>query len=156
MNKIEQGFNPQILENTERQGIPTVTRRERLIVWNLLGNAPEQNEQLGIQNIQALFLEKFPEFNQLFPRGEDGKIAEDRRREAKKFILDKVKSQKDFVSYLEGIPIQIKAVPYFQGRYPIVLQKSFISWVINIDPTIDMTRKPYGYWIPETIGLKLI
>ena len=66
---------------------PTVLRdAQGRIQWNVAGNTPEQNEQIGIGNIQALFLTKFPDFDELFPRDEDGTIAEEEREEARNFI----------------------------------------------------------------------
>lgn len=114
---------------------PTVLRdgKGRRILWKLPGNTPEQNEQLGIRNIQALFLEKFPEFNQLFPRVKEGKIPEDKTEEAKRFIVGIVKNQKDFRAIFGGYAGDIKRTPYLGRSYIIVLQKSFAPWGINLE-----------------------
>lgn len=118
---------------TEQQNIPTVLRNTRgEIVWQLRRNTPEQNEQFGIQNIQALFLEKYPEFNELFPRGEDGKIAADKREEATEFIKDKIGTQRKQTVCFGSTPLKPRKVPYF-GSPEIIIRKSFSPWDLQFE-----------------------
>ena len=108
-----------------------VTRNAKGIRWVLLNNTPEQNEQLGIRNIHGLFLERYPEFNDLYPRGEDGKIAEDKIETAKTFVLERMGKIKDFSSILGRSAISRRVAPYFEGSHLVALEKSFKPWGIN-------------------------
>lgn len=119
------------------------------VLWRLPGNTPEQNEQLGIENIQALFLGKFPEFSEMFPREKDGKITEDKREKARKFILDKISTKKDFYIIIGISATSRNTAFYFDGSYVVALQKSFGEWAINIDQV--GRKKVIGYWKPEKI-----
>lgn len=120
-------------EQVEQQNIPQVTRDARgRILWKLPGNTTEQNEQLGIANIQALFLEKFPEFNGLFPKGEDGKILEEKRDEAERFIIDHLVSRKSFTGSFGSSPTSRRLCSYFLGSHLIVITRSFASWGLNL------------------------
>lgn len=90
------GFKPDS-NTTQKVDIPIVLRNARgRVVWKIPGNSPEENEQLGIRNIQALFLTRSPEFLELFHFGEDGKIVEGEREKAKRFILEKIGKVKQF------------------------------------------------------------
>jgi len=157
---IDTGAENKIIPNIARANtlvdlelnVPTVLRDSRgRVRWRLPGNTPEQNEQLGIANVQGLFLERFPGFNDLFPREEDGKIADDKREEAKRFILDRMRSQKISAEQLRSSAWNINSTPYFAGRYQVALQRSFSPWGLDIDPQIDAPQKPKGYWTPKTI-----
>lgn len=110
---------------------PTVLRDRRGVRWNLHAGTPEENEQLGIRSIQGLFLERFPEFLELFSFGEDGKISEEKQEEAKEFITRTIDTRKKFVDYFGNTPLQAK-VPYFEGSYIKAIQKSFGPWGIQI------------------------
>ncbi|OGH19809.1 MAG: hypothetical protein A3D74_04620 [Candidatus Levybacteria bacterium RIFCSPHIGHO2_02_FULL_37_13] len=102
------------------------------VAWRLPNNTPEENEQIGIHNVQGLFLRKFPEFNELFPRGEEGLIEESKREEAKKFILEKIGGLNECINIFKTSINNRKNAPYFNGSYKIVVQKSFSPWGINI------------------------
>lgn len=115
----------------ETQEIPMVLRDKRgRVVWKLPGNTPEENEQLGIRNIQARFLEQFPEFNELFPRGEDGKIMEEKREEAKFFIVEHLGLIEKFQKVMGDSK---RSISYFQRNYRVALSKSFEDWGIQFD-----------------------
>ncbi len=96
------------------------------IKWKLAGNTNEQNLQISIQNVQALFLEQFPEFDKLFPRGEDGKIATDKIEKAKKFIEDRMEE----IGRLKSINNKITVTCF--GRFPSVISASFRSLGIDL------------------------
>src|SRR5258706_7952464 len=112
---------------------PTVLRDEGgRIRWNLRGNTDEQNKQLGITQIQAIFLESFPEFDELFSRDEEGKIIEDQREAAELFIFEKIGGSKKFHE-ISGYSssVQRNAAEYFEGSYVMAIQKSFSAWGIE-------------------------
>lgn len=152
MSRIEQGVNPGEQSLTDR-GNPIVTRDARgRFLWRLPGNTPEQNEQLGIANVQTLFLQKFPEFNELFPRGqEDGRITEEKREEAKRFILEKIRNVKD-AKKMFATALQYRSAPYFKGAYTEILKISFREWGIIIGDK-DRRSKPAS-WKKEELFLK--
>jgi len=130
---IEAGIIPTTGILKEDSNIPKVTRDARgtRVLWRLEGNMPEQNEQLGIRNVQGLFFEQFPEFNDLFPRGEDGMIPEDKREEAKEFILEKIGALKEFKVHIGVYSIIKNKFPHFEGSHLIAIRKSFIVWGLN-------------------------
>ncbi|MEK7517379.1 MAG: hypothetical protein AAB583_02425 [Patescibacteria group bacterium] len=134
------GLNPDS-STTENPAIPSVLRDTRgRVLWKLHGNTPEENEQLGIQNVQGLFLESHPDFLEHFPLGEDGKIVEDKREEAKMYILDKIQNIKDFLTVIGSSPLRKNSVPYFKGSHISVNQKSFRPWGINIEERDSLKR----------------
>src|SRR3989344_543140 len=131
--------------------VPSVLRDEGgRVVWKLQGNSPEENEQLGIRNVQGLFLEKFPEFDEMFPRLEDGKIEKDRREEARNYISKIFYRQKIFNRYFPNLNSR-KRFPFFEGSYKVILRKSFGPWGIEFSDQ-DFPRKPSGYWTSESIA----
>lgn len=135
--------------NLDIQNTPTVLRDARgKVVWKLAGNTPEQNEQLGIQNIQCLFLQEFPKFNEDFPRRKDGKIAKNRREEAKGFIRERIQTQEDFYTILTASSAANRRnTPYFDGSYIVALQKAFAPWGIDINEEDNPKRR----WSKERI-----
>jgi len=119
--------------NTQTVDIPTVLRDARgRIRWTLPGNTPEENEQLGIRNVQALFLENFPGFDELYPRGEDGKIPEDKGEETKSFILDKIGTQRKQSALFGSTPLNTRKVSYF-GSPEVIIRKSFSPWGLQFE-----------------------
>lgn len=117
---------------TGRQNISPVLHDKRgRIIWQLRGNTLGDNEMIGILNMQMLFLEKFPEFNELFPRGEDGKIAEDKRSDAREFILRHIDSNEKFAEVIGILPPKKRSTPYFEGSRNVMIEKSFLPWGIE-------------------------
>ncbi|MDP3987594.1 MAG: hypothetical protein Q8P80_00415 [Candidatus Levybacteria bacterium] len=116
-----------------KPNIPSVLRDNKgRIRWKLKGNTDEQNGELAIRNIQGLFLEKFPEFDGMFPRQEDGKILENKREEARDFILESVGTYHKFISVIGFTAADSKiSVPYLEGSFKVAIRKSFISWGIK-------------------------
>lgn len=113
------------------------------VVWGLPNNTQEENELIGISNIQALFLKNFPDFNDLFPRGEDGKIAEEKIADAKIFILGNLKNQREFLKVFTSSTVDRKHTPYFEGSHIVALQKSFSPWGLAI-PREEFTLRGSG------------
>ncbi len=112
-----------------RLEIPTVLRDGgRRIRWILPGNTPEENLQLGIRNIQGLFLKKFPEFNVMFPRDKEGKIIEDAKNEAREFIKNQMSDFKEFSKIIPRACLDIGKYSYFEGSFAIAVRKSFEPW----------------------------
>lgn len=112
--------------------------------WSLPGNTPEQNLQLGINNIQALFFAAFPEFNDLFPLDEQGKIEEDKREEAKAYILERVGTQEKYNKHITKSSLASNVTPYFGGSLLILLDKSFAPLGIDFElRIIDKQTKKY-------------
>lgn len=113
---------------------PTVLRDKRArIRWTLPRNTIEENEQLGIRNIQVLFTEKFPEFETLFPRRENGKIGANMRRVAREFVLDKVGTKVTFCATLGYSAINKHTASYFEGSFIRATRKLLESWGLEID-----------------------
>ncbi len=135
--KEVQGQDIKLINHESMQApfeIPIPHRNKRgKIIWKLAGNTDLENEQIGIRNIQGLFLEKFSEFNIQFPRIEEGKIAEDKREEAKAFILDKIKDRKSFKAIFGQSPLSPKYTYYFERSHYTILEKSFTNWGINFN-----------------------
>ncbi|MBI2327226.1 hypothetical protein HYU92_02800 [Candidatus Curtissbacteria bacterium] len=127
-----------LTQNQEIQ-VPSILRdKGGRIRWSLPGNSEEENLMLGIKNIRAIFLERYPEFNELFPKGEDEKIIEDKRGQAEEFILDRIGKRQEFVALTGESPFSKNTVPYFQGSYHFVLEKSFNPWGLDLSlPKVD-------------------
>lgn len=119
-------------------------RRGR-VRWILPGNTPEENEQVGIRNIQGLFLENFPEFEELFPRLEDGKIPNDIVKNVRHYIIEKVGSQKNFELVFSSSPHVRVATPYFEGSHVTALQKSFAPWGIDLMENNNRSSLPLDW-----------
>lgn len=143
------------------QDIPVPVRDERgRIRWKLSNNTPEENEQLGIRNVQGLFLQKFPEFIDLFPIGEDGTILVERRKEAEEYILQQTQGIRNFTNAIHVSATNKNIAPYFEGNYQTVRKKSFKVWGLefkndtlfrdNSDPSKGR-RKSNKYWSLEKI-----
>jgi hypothetical protein len=112
----------------------SVTRDSRgRVRWRLPGNTDEENLALGIQNIQGLFLKRFPEFIERYPRGEDGTIIEVKREEARDYILEQVTPTRNFSYTFGSSPGNIVRTPYFGGSYRQVLELSFVPWGIDFE-----------------------
>lgn len=101
------------------------------IHWVIRDASPEENEQLAIRNMQGLFLEKFPEFNDLFPRDAEGKVAEEKREEAGKFILGNVLNRKNFLLTFPAAPTDARRVPVFEGLSMLAISRAFTPWDID-------------------------
>lgn len=133
--------------NPERTEIRNLSAPQKLevfrdkrgrVIWSLSGNTPEENEMIGIRNVQALFLEKFPEFDELFPRGEDGKVIEDKREEAKKFIEEKVGNQKKLLTIVSS--------SCFEGSTRLAIMKSFTPWGLKFEDIPQIDKKSGVYF----------
>ncbi|MBI2327225.1 hypothetical protein HYU92_02795 [Candidatus Curtissbacteria bacterium] len=129
---IKEEENPQSLSEYSPISKPTVLRdRGGRIRWHLPGNTLEENERLGIRNVQALFLEKFPDFNLQFLRDQDGKVDGNRVEQAREFILSHVfKNRQFYMSF--GVACDKRSCPYFEGSYLVVFKKSFAPWGIEL------------------------
>lgn len=124
--------------------------RRRRIFWKKPGNTEEENLQIGIQNIQTLFLERFPEFNQLFPKDKDGRIPKDKHKQAKDFIIKNIGTWEKFhegVSYTAG---STSSPPYFKGSLDLILRSSFSSWGIDFD---ELSEEPKDAVLDQEEGL---
>lgn len=119
-------------ESSVRPPLPSVLRDSSVrVMWKLPGNTEVENLQIGIQNIQGLFLEKFPEFDELFPRAENGRIIEERRREAQCFILDHIGTYKKFSAITPGSALHTSGP--FKGSFITALEQSFSPWGITFN-----------------------
>lgn len=130
---------------------PIVLRDDRgQIRWNLPENTLEENMQLGIRNIQALFLDRFPQFDQRFPRSQDGKIAEEKKVEAEEFILSQIGAIEKFNTVFGQTPHDRRKVKYFEGSHISAISKSFTPWGIEFTrfnlPKVDTET---GVWIDQ-------
>lgn len=132
-----------LLETSAGSVYPTVLRYGGRVRWMLQNNTTEENEQLGISNVQGLFLENFPEFKMLFPLNEEGTIEDGRQRDAAQYILDRTKGEK-FNEIFTGSPINAKHVSYFHGSKREVLMKSFKPWGIHFN--VKDFNLPRGFW----------
>ena len=66
------------------------------------------------------------------PLEEDGKIAEDKRGEAKEFIIQNLGSTEK-LSIISGSFMSKSNVPYFNGNFRTTLTKSFSPWGIKLE-----------------------
>lgn len=112
---------------------PTVLRNAKSIVWNLKENTPEQNEALGIRNIQGLFLEKFPGFFEQFSMTDNGVVVENRKENAAQYIKEKFNTAKEFIGCFGYSPLSGSCKGWSEGSWITILEKSFISWGIPLD-----------------------
>lgn len=128
---IQRSFEPWGLQIYRQPNPESGVMRDRKgnVCWNLSGNTPEQNEQLAVSNIQALFLEEFPEFRQFFPQ-DDSRIDEDKRDSAKHFILEKVGTRKKLIALFTGTPL---VIPIFGGSLRLLIDRCFSPWGIQFD-----------------------
>lgn len=141
------------LTNWEGQYTPIPYRDKRgRIQWNLLNNTPEENEKKGIWNVQALFLDKFPDFNIQFPRTDNDMIAPHQREKAQEFILEKIGSHGKFRSVIGQSTIKKEIVPYFEGNFRIALIKSFKSWGIELNLGLP---PPEGWMMQSPLAKQL-
>lgn len=116
------------------------------ICWKLPGNTPEQNEEIGIRNIQGRFLEQFPEFSKLFPCGKDGKIAEVKREEAQEFIIKNIGRSRDLYQMLGSSSIgSSRHIPYFQGSYLVAIRMSYEAWGLGFENLAPRDPRRY-HW----------
>ncbi len=119
------------LLKTVSEKFPRVKRQPNgRIIWRLTGNTPEEDEQLGISNIQGLFLESFPEFDNLYPRDENGKIAEEKKKDAMEYIINHLGSATKFAKYFRR---EVFKLPYFESSYAVAIKKSFLSWGLGFE-----------------------
>ncbi len=136
-------------EATKKPILPAVLRDGRgRVVWKLSGNNPEQDEQLGITNIQGLFLEAFPNFESFLALNENGvlEVPIDKRGKAKQFILEKIGTIKRFGKTLGYSVRKRKIIPYFEGSHFVAIKKSFTLWGISFEElNLDFQE---DFWIP--------
>lgn len=117
------------IETDLPQFTPTPLRYKKgRITWKLSGNTTEQNEKIGVHNIQALFLQAFPEFNGRFPKEKNNLIAEKHREDAQVFIQEKIGTKEKFIATIGNSPIVAAGVPYFEGSFLSCISKSFQPW----------------------------
>lgn len=115
--------------NTNR--LITRDRRGKLR-WRIPSYSQEENEQVGIRNIQGLFLERFPEFESEFIDG-NGMVTEDKSSQAQSFILDNIGVSRKFIEVFGSSPLNSIVSPYFGGAYMTVLGKSFAQWGLDFE-----------------------
>lgn len=112
--------------------VPTVTRDvQGRIRWKLSGNTPEENEQLGIRNVQALFLEKFPEFKNIILISVKEGIDPSKKLKAEEFIIDQIGDTDKFIATCSNSALNRVAVPYFEGSYAKAVKKSFAPFGLD-------------------------
>lgn len=125
-------MSPDRVELRQNIGIEIPRDKRGRVRWKLPGNTPKQDEQLGIRNIQTLFLERFPEFNESFPRGADGSIALEKRQRAGEFILKRVGTLMEFREVFGASPLTHRGMPYFKRSFRLAIGKSFSCWGIDL------------------------
>lgn len=103
-------------------------RRGR-IRWTLPNNSDEENLQLGLRNIQIIFLDKFPEFQTLYLTRPEFSSDRNMLLSAKEYILQRIGRQKQFNAVL-GYSVDRKYAPYFNGSSIVVKQHLLRSWGI--------------------------
>jgi hypothetical protein len=121
------------VQEPEQLNLPRVFRDTNgNIVWGFIGNGPEENEQLRIQNLQGLFLEQFPEFTELFPFDTEGKIVEESREYAGDFILKVIGRRADFRRHIGHSPLSETCASDFERSHIVAISKFSASWGIQI------------------------
>lgn len=129
---------------------PEVLRDEHgRIVWKLPNNTADQNLQLGIRNIQGLFLLRFPGFGAFLVLNSDGnfEVAKDKKEEAENFFHINIPGQKAFHKIMGGSASSKKIAPYFEGSFQKALTFSFTPWGV----TINFKNRGRGFWQNEGI-----
>lgn len=126
----ELGVNEKTSSNLVQIELPRDKRGR--IRWALPGSNEEENEQLGIRNVQALFLEAFPEFDSMFPR-EEGRISAEEEKEAKVFIIERIGSFRKFIQVFGFSPLHKHVATYFKGTFITAIEKSFAPWGLNFE-----------------------
>lgn len=126
----------------EELGVETAARKVQIeplrdkrgrIRWKLPSQTEEGNLQIGISNVQWLFLSAFPEFEQQFPRDEIGMIVTEKRENARDFILQHLGTSRDFVKYIGDTPLNSVSAPYFERSFIVAIRRSFSSWGIEFE-----------------------
>lgn len=136
--------NPEIAQSTPLE-IPR-DRRGR-IRWTLPGNTMEENLELGIRNIQLIFLAKYSDFDTKFPRLENGQVADKSRGGAADFIAEKLSRREDFKALFGPSALHKRVAPYFSGRHQLILQTAFERWGLDL----QFQTKPNNYWTEARI-----
>lgn len=159
--EIEAQSGTQVSSEMQRIKLPQILRERGKVRWTLPGNTPRQNGELAINNMQALFLERFPEFIELFPLGDDGKIAQDYKEDATIFIYQRVGSKQSFQSVISSTPISKDSKRHtslLDRSYIVVMRRVFEPWGIEFPETNQKHANPFserrrnGYWRdPENI-----
>lgn len=109
----------------------TRDRRGRLR-WRISRYSPEENEQVGVRNIQGVFVERFPEFETEF-FDENGIIREKNKTQAESFILENIGVSRSFLDTFGSSPLNATISPYFGGTLMSVLKKSFAPWGLDVE-----------------------
>lgn len=140
------------IETTSEYRRPLALRDdEGRVIWKQEGNTQEQNEALGIENVQGLFLDKFQEFDKLFPRKKNGAVIEKKREEAEGYILQSLNDKKGLAKGLAKVvgssPLDQRIVSYFQGSTFIIIQKSFVSWGLRFEVFNRKVEEKSGVYI---------
>ena len=117
-------------------------------VWRKRGNIDYEDELLAIRTIQSIFLARFPEFNVLFPREKDDKIAENSEEEAKKFISKNIGTRKQFNNTFGS---RAARLVFFNRSFRIALKKTFSLWGINYEYELA----PEGWMVCRTLSTRL-
>lgn len=113
--------------------------------WGIRGNTLEQNEQIGISNVQSLFLARFPEFDLRFPKQEDGTISKELQEAAKAFIVTTLADREKIVDVVGATVQNKRSTPYFEGSVLVAIEKSFSPWGIHFDfRRVDPQTNRYG------------
>lgn len=142
------GIDLQISSQVQVDGItviPLVYDQRGRVRWSVPGNSAEENAHLAIRNIQGIFLTKFPDFNSIFPRSENGQIDVVKRQEAVSFILNKVGGYRKFQKVFGTTPLAKADIPFFEGSHAIALRKAFGPWGIVF--TIEDFKNRRGFWL---------
>jgi hypothetical protein len=125
--------------------IPTVFRNARgQVRWSMPGYTETQNQEVGIRNLQALFIERIPEAQNHFSLVDQTCLAVTDPEAIKGLILEKVGDQEKFRATFGSTPMIRDLVPYFGGTYITALKKGFESWGISFK--ITDFRLPHGFW----------
>lgn len=109
---------------------PGVIRDKRgRVRWQIDEYSEEENTQSAINNIRFLFLQSFPEFDNLFPKNDTGIILEEYKDEAKRFIVDRIGSRDKFTRVIGATPICQKNI--FEASLNVALDQSFRAWGVD-------------------------
>lgn len=111
----------------------------------------EVNAARAIANVQILFLQACPEFNELFPLGADGSVVPGNRQAAAEFVSERLHEEHGVSNLLKVTAIEKKSTtPIFEGSYMIAVQRTFAAWGVEISDS-DFPIRPDGYWTPQRI-----
>ncbi len=127
----QEGEKPHIIEkDLEDKDFLNHRGEKTRVRWPQFTGSSEENERLAIRTVQTIFLNEFPEFSLQFPRDQNGQIVEEKRNDAKAFVLSVLGDKEDFNQVLYK-SLQGRQGAIFDHSFHVVLQKTFSDFGVD-------------------------